>query len=402
MRPAGNEAILAAVTSMGAKLDKLTLHSAAAAPRTAATSSLVMSAASQRLVAAAMHKRRLTLAYADMPATTPAAFGEFAWGSLNEQQATDRLRAHFWAQLTAALPAGAHSLLPRGLAADCQIVDARRAPLALCCEYAPWPGVDPVLATVRGHPDAVVTLSSANERSSPSVLTYACAVIDWKTPAAMDSSAVEPQLVLETLALRPFTRRPVPVVATDCSTSMRVWLLVGRVLTEYAPPAAQGGAAPQGLASRRRLTLEEGCALLAQHLLPAAVAGAASQHRVDLATEDDGDDGTEDDGDSGDAGSELGGAGGSGGFLGGESHAGGGGLPPASGGALPGGPTLGGAASGGGNNRAALAQLPSSGSNQRLRTLLGPRAQKQLLAQFASTGFSVSDLLPAAHEAAVC
>ena len=178
---------------------------------------------------------------------------------------------------------------------------------------------------------------------------------------------------------------------------MRVWLLVGHVLTEYAPPAAQGGgAAPQGRASRRRLTLEEGCALLAQHLLPAAVAGAASQHRVDLANnEADGDDGTEDDSDSGDEGSELGGAGGGGGgFLGGESHAGGGGgLPPVSGDALPGGTALGGgAASGGGNSRAALAQLPSSVSNQRLRTLLGPRAQKQLLAQFALTGFSVSDL----------
>ena len=64
-----------------------------------------------------------------------------------------------------------------------------------------------------------------------------------------------------------------------------------------------------------------------------------------------------------------------------------------SGDALPGGTALGGgAASGGGNSRAALAQLPSSVSNQRLRTLLGPRAQKQLLAQFALTGFSVSDL----------
>ena len=292
---AATEVLLATVTSvgaiiesLGAKLDKLTLHPAAAAPRTAATSSVAMSAASPRRMVAALLKRRLTLAYADMPAITPAAFGEFEWGSLSEPQPTDRLCAHFWDQLTAALPAGAHVFLSRGLATDCQVVDARQAPLTLCCEYAPRPGVDPALATVRGHPDAVITLRSANERSSSTVLTYACAVIDWKTPAAMASSAVEPQLVLEALALRPFTRRPVPVVATDCSTSMRVWLLVGHVLTEYAPPAAQGGgAAPQGRASRRRLTLEEGCALLAQHLLPAAVAGAAAQHRVDLATNED-------------------------------------------------------------------------------------------------------------------
>ena len=90
------------IESLGAKLDKLTLHPAAAAPRTAATSSVAMSAASQKLMAAAMLKRRLALAYADMPATTPAAFGEFAWGSLSEPQPTDQLCAHFWAQLTAA------------------------------------------------------------------------------------------------------------------------------------------------------------------------------------------------------------------------------------------------------------------------------------------------------------
>ena len=212
------EVLLATVTSvganiesLGAKLDKLTLHPAAAAPRTAATSSVAMSAASPRRMVAALLKRRLTLTYADMPAITPAAFGEFAWGSLSEPQPTDQLSAHFWAQLTAALRAGAHGLLPRGLTADCQIVDARQAPLTLCCENAPRPGVDPVLATVRGHPDAVITLRSANERSSSTVLTYACAVIDWKTPAAMASSAVEPQLVLEALAAGARGAGPPPI-----------------------------------------------------------------------------------------------------------------------------------------------------------------------------------------------
>jgi hypothetical protein len=67
-------------------------------------------------------------------------------------------------------------------------------------------------------------------------------LIDWKTPTAIENDAkVAAQLTMEILAFAATTRRrgPVLFVATDLRNRMRVWKLLGLVITEYRGP---GGA----------------------------------------------------------------------------------------------------------------------------------------------------------------
>ena len=228
----------------------------------------VMSKVSSALIITAMRVGSLNLTR--VTASARADFAAFTWkrpsggNDFSESEATPLLLAHFWAQLCAALPPSGSgepaSRVPLGLAAHCQLVDARTLPLSVVVVDA----VKAVTTTVNGYPDAVLTdINASVDFMVASVLAWAGLVIDWKIPSAL--ARATPQAILELIATRRINGEAVPVVLTDCSTRMHVWTLVGRVLTEYVSADGRSG-----------LTLQEGCGLLTQVLMPAYIEGLPS------------------------------------------------------------------------------------------------------------------------------
>ena len=140
---------------------------------------------------------------------------------------------------------------------------------------------------LKGHTDAAFIRHGAASLDPSRVLGQSALLVVWKTPAAFADNAVglEAQVVLQLLAFAACFRRPVPIVATDCATGMRVWSLDGRVLTEYVGP---GGA---------QLTLAGGFSVVCA-LLPSALDGVdaymAQQLRAPLEDDAEGDDGDDD------------------------------------------------------------------------------------------------------------
>lgn len=267
-----------------------------------------MSAAGETFMKQVTTCKDIALLYREIPLGACAPFEVFTWGRRDEEEATPDLQAHFMRQLESAIGPGVNEHLSDGLAAYCKIVDARKSPLALRVKMRPTPDEGPVVTTIVGHPDAAVTPLFADDSDS---VKWACAVIDWKTTTAMDerAAAVSAQLSLESLAVHSVTQRRLPVIATDCATSMRVWVLEGRNLVEY-----MGGAGTTA-SPWRPLTLQEGLGLLAQHLLPAAYAEVIEARAVRstlpfFPDDEDGDLDDDDESGEGDDGDVSGGVGG--------------------------------------------------------------------------------------------
>jgi hypothetical protein len=364
-------------------------------PPLAERKNVAMSAASETVVAAAVRKRGVVAVDAALPpGSTPLPFAMFEWQgarshTLTEPQATPLLETHFWAQLRAAFPAGSVDRPTGGLADYCKIADARSAKLTLGSVKYSSVGKRPVVASINGNPDAVITLHAATDGVNGSVLRFACALIDWKTPAEMKSenaSRVRSQLTLEALAIRSIVPWPLPVIATDCATSIRVWVLVGHALTEYVVVTVQ----PDGTRLSRPLLLGEGCWLLARVLLPEAIAAATVALEAAVAEplseeEEDDDDENDDSGDDfegsdapGDSGADDSDGGGGGVGVDGDNNG------------VPGGGDDGGSG-GGGRIAGGTFADPSSGRRRahsvgNVRSLLGLRAQKRVLARFFVDG----------------
>lgn len=364
--------------------------SEALAPKAAEKREVDMSNATKTLADAAAKSRNIDQSDRSLSSSiAPVAFTPFNWtpaggaSMLSEDRATPHLMDHFWQQLTTALPPDSGTPFSMGLGATCKIVDARTADLSLQVTHKLKSGVLET-ATINGHPDAVITLFDTSDVDVKTSLRYACAIIDWKTPKALASSEtkVRSQLLLETISFYSLAKRSVPVIATDCATSMRIWVLEGRKLVEYL------GSARVGEHGRCSLTLEEGCGLLVHQLLPRAFSAAKcawdAAATEQLVSDDDQSDGDDDvwgnDGPNSDGGdvahlSSL-----PGGF---------GGSTDAPDGAT-GNPSSGGhGQSGGGHRRAALAPLSTNLGNA--RSLLGPIGQKRLQALIISSGMSTID-----------
>jgi len=91
-------------------------------------------------------------------------------------------------------------------------------------------------AQLSGKSDAAVAHALAALDVPHTCVQLSCALVDWNTPAAMAcDAAVEAQLLAQLLALATSTRRRTPamIAATDMATRFRVWVLEGRVITEY-------------------------------------------------------------------------------------------------------------------------------------------------------------------------
>ena len=80
---------------------------------------------------------------------------------------------------------------------------------------------------VNGHTDFVVVDRAAVPKS-PSALMLTCLAIDVKTQESFTGD-VEAQMILQLLSLQDKLQRsvPVPVVVTDMSTGMRIWMVSG-------------------------------------------------------------------------------------------------------------------------------------------------------------------------------
>ena len=230
-----------------------------------------------------------------------------------------------------------------------------------------------------GHTDAAFIRLNAASLDAARVIGQSALLINWKTPAAITgrAAAVEAQVVLQLLAFTAQFRRTVPVVATDCATSMRVWTLQGRVLTEFVGP------------DRATLTLSQGfgvvCALL-PNALDAADEYMSRQLEAPLEAEGDYDtDHGDNSAGSGGGGSGRGGGGGGGrGGGGGSGVDGGGGGGGGGGGAVDDGGGSGrersgstaGNSSGGGNRSGVGAGRSGGGGGAGLdRLALGPLSQ---------------------------
>ena len=93
-------------------------------------------------------------------------------------------------------------------------------------------------ATVRGFSDAAA-LHPHRARVIGRVisdLAFSLVLFDWKTPETLlpsNAVKVESQLCSQAIAFREEYGYSVPVVATDLSTSIRVWSLEGDLLSEY-------------------------------------------------------------------------------------------------------------------------------------------------------------------------
>ena len=223
----------------------------------------VMSKATFAFATTAMRASDLVLTR--VTASACADFDPFTWTRPSdkhvfseEEEAKPLLLAHLWEQLCAAMPPASSSdepshRAPLGLAAYCQPVDARALPLSLVVVDT----ARAVTTTVTGHPDAVLTdINASVDFLIASVLPWACLVIYWKTPKEL--ACATPQAIMELMATCHLTGEAVPVVFTDCATRMHVWMLEGRVLSEYV----------RAVDGQIGLTLQEGCGLLTQVLCP--------------------------------------------------------------------------------------------------------------------------------------
>lgn len=123
--------------------------------------------------------------------------------------------------------------MPKELRAlDCKFVDVRRAKLRLRVVSES----DETNAILKGHSDAAISHSGAMRSNLHSCIDLACALVVWKTIAAMKNDGdVEPQLVAQLLAFKANTRRsdPLMVAATDMASKFRVWLIRGSSIIEY-------------------------------------------------------------------------------------------------------------------------------------------------------------------------
>jgi uncharacterized membrane protein YgcG len=286
---------------------KFAIAPAASAPRN-------MSKASQTLLGTALAQKNITAVtehlscdHVLLPAFNWAPHGrallekEAAAGSeAGAVQAFPGLLEHFSQHLPAEINC-------RG-----SLINAERAPL----EYFVAGEVRTGSVQLRGHPDASFAHSAAVKDDAALSLALSCLLIDWKTPTAMKNEAakVRAQLVFQLLAFYTKFRRAIPIAATDCATSIRVWALQGRRLVEYVSPT--GG--PLGLSEGMGVV----CALLSASIKEAEAYLLTLHSPLEL--DDDADEGPAGDGSRG--GGSAGGGGGGGGGAGSGGGGGGGGV----------------------------------------------------------------------------
>jgi hypothetical protein len=187
--------------------------------------------------------------------------------------------------------------LPEEVRSAIRLVDARSAKMQL---IIPRSGREPQL-DITGCSDACVQWKQHTPpRGTDQALNEGTLMlIDWKTPTAMgDHTKVASQLMLQLLSFWGMHKRSVPVVATDCSTAIRIWKLEGSALVEIGD--GEGGANPLSLMQGINIVsnmLIEGAALS-----PARIAAAKKRILVTIAELDSEQDDTNDSGDDDDEG----------------------------------------------------------------------------------------------------
>jgi len=272
-------------------------------------------------------------------------------------QAFTGLLEHFWAHLPDDLKRRGSLINAEGASLKYLVADEANGSVLL-----------------RGSPDASFAHSNAVVDDAALSLCLSCLLIDWKTPKAMrsDAAGVRAQVAFQLLAFYSEFGRAIPIVATDCATSIRVWSLQGRRLVEHLGPAGDA------------LSLSEGMGVVCA-LLPASIDETEAYLRsldspLELDDESGGssegegpDEGPDEEGPDEDRGGGFAGGGGGGGAGGGggESGAGagssaagagsraaGGGGGAADGESLPAGP-----APRLGRSRSALSALPQAEAN---------------------------------------
>jgi hypothetical protein len=203
------------------------------------------------------HFARVSKFMADEEFGEPLAnFVAYKWKplgpSLSESEATvgddayPSLIFHLWSQL------------PLGMCGELFHADARQFPLSFRVEAHD----EKVPLFLNGHPDVALVDSRFAAPGASSCPDNCCLLIDWKTPTAMaDTNRVENQLLFQLLGYNAMYGRPIPVVATDLSTAIRVWCFDGEELAEYFCDDRKPLALSQGIRLAFKLGLEASKAL---------------------------------------------------------------------------------------------------------------------------------------------
>ena len=262
-----------------------------------------MSKASTPMLKLALQQRGIvSVAEPAIVAGTLPPYTKFPWDNFRgEADATASLLRYFEGAIRDFPLSGSPESEPATVESAGRLVDARQAPL----EVEVTDSANGVVYNVRGHPDAIFAINGAtfdieSDDKWESVFHHACMLIDWKTEAAIQtrSASVSAQLRFEALGYWAQVKRNILVVATDCSSTVRVWELMGQTIVEHHKPGNPGGGMPLNL----------GLAVIAQ-LLPKYIHEARRYMQMKMSTslselinEDDG----EDDDDGGGAGPDEG------------------------------------------------------------------------------------------------